>query len=93
MYDQEKLKERLASLTGGIAVVKVGGTSEIEVGEVKDRFEDALNATRAAIEEGIVTGGGTALLYASHKLKVPTKSYDEQIGVDIVKRAVKSPCS
>ena len=68
----------MANLTGGIAVIKVGGASEIEVSEVKDRFEDALNATRAAIEEGIVAGGGTALLYASQNLKhkVKTKSYD-----------------
>ena len=69
----------MASLTGGIAVIKVGGASEIEVKEVRDRFEDALNATRSAIEEGIVSGGGTALLYASANLekKVKTDSFDE----------------
>ena len=64
-YDKEKLQERLAKLAGGVAVIKVGGATEVEVKERKDRVEDALNATRAAVEEGIVTGGGCALLYAS----------------------------
>merc|ERR1711868_81478 len=67
-YEKDKLKERLAKLTGGVAVVKVGGASEVEVGEVKDRINDALCATRAAVEEGIVPGGGSALLHASKAL-------------------------
>lgn len=68
-YDKEKLTERLAKLMGGIGVIKVGGGSEVEVGEIKDRITDALNATKAAVDEGIVVGGGCALLYASRKLK------------------------
>ena len=67
-YDREKLQERLAKLAGGVAVIKVGGASEVEVKERKDRVDDALHATRAAVEEGIVSGGGTALLYASKVL-------------------------
>ena len=67
-YDREKLQERLAKLAGGVAVIKVGGATEVEVKERKDRVEDALNATRAAVEEGIVVGGGCALLYASQSL-------------------------
>merc|ERR1712083_239972 len=67
-YDKEKLQERLGRLTGGVAVIKVGGASEVEVSELKDRIEDALNATKAAYDEGIVPGGGAALLYASKKL-------------------------
>ena len=67
-YDKEKLQERLAKLAGGVAVIKVGGATEVEVKERKDRVEDALNATRAAVEEGIVVGGGCALLYASKEL-------------------------
>merc|ERR1719181_1848582 len=67
-YERDKLKERLAKLSGGVAVIKVGGASEVEVQEVKDRLNDALNATKAALEEGIVPGGGTALLYATRKL-------------------------
>jgi len=67
-YDKEKLQERLGRLTGGVAVIKVGGSSEVEVGELKDRIQDALCATRAASDEGIVPGGGVALLYASKKL-------------------------
>ena len=67
-YDREKLQERLGRLTGGVAVIKVGGASEVEVSELKDRIEDALNATKAAYDEGIVPGGGAALLYASKKL-------------------------
>ena len=91
LYDREKLQQRLASLAGGIAVVKVGGGSEIEVKEVRDRFEDALNATRSAIDEGIVPGGGTALLYASQNLEneIETDTFDEQIGVNIVANAVR----
>ena len=67
-YDKEKLQERMGRLTGGVAIIKVGGASEVEVSELKDRIEDALCATRAAQEEGVVSGGGTALLYASTKL-------------------------
>ena len=67
-YDQEKLQERLAKLAGGVAIIKVGGSSEVEVKERKDRVDDALHATRAAVEEGVVPGGGTALLYASKAL-------------------------
>jgi chaperonin GroEL len=70
-YEAEKLRERLAKLSGGIAVIKVGGGSEVEVGEKKDRFVDALNATRAAVEEGIVPGGGNALLWASRCAYTP----------------------
>ncbi len=68
-YEKDKLKERLAKLTGGVAVIKVGGASEVEVGEVKDRLNDALCATKCAVEEGIVPGGGSALLYASRVLE------------------------
>lgn len=91
-YEAEKLSERLARLVGGVAVLKVGGASDVEVGEKKDRVTDALNATRAAIEEGIVPGGGTALLRASQKLAdVSTSSFDEQKGVDIIKKAITAP--
>jgi len=92
-YEKDKMKERLAKLSGGVAVIKVGGASEVEVNEVKDRLNDALNATRAALEEGIVPGGGTALLRASLKLdglKLP--SLDQQVGVDAIKAALKQPC-
>jgi len=92
-YELEKFQERLAKLSGGVAVIKVGGASEIEVGEKKDRVDDALNATRAAVEEGIVPGGGTALLYASLTLDaVKTDNYDQQVGVDIIRRALQVPC-
>merc|ERR1719324_1229507 len=91
-YEKDKLKERLSKLSGGVAVIKVGGASEVEVGEVKDRFTDALNATRAAVEEGIVPGGGCALLYASTKLEgVKTENMDQAVGVQIVKAALKEP--
>ena len=91
-YDKEKLQERLAKLAGGVAVVKVGGATEVEVKEKKDRVEDALNATRAAVEEGIVVGGGCALLYASQDLdKVKIKGDDQKSGVEIVKKALQSP--
>ena len=84
-YDREKLQERLAKLAGGVAVIKVGGATEVEVKERKDRVEDALNATRAAVEEGIVTGGGCALLYAAQELdKVKAKGDDQKAGVDPV---------
>ena len=91
-YDREKLQERLAKLAGGVAVIKVGGATEVEVKERKDRVEDALNATRAAVEEGIVSGGGCALLYASQDLdKVKVKGDDQKAGVEIVKSALQSP--
>ena len=91
-YDKEKLQERLAKLAGGVAVVKVGGATEVEVKERKDRVEDALNATRAAVEEGIVVGGGCALLYTSQDLdKVKVKGDDQKSGVEIVKKALQSP--
>merc|ERR1719359_233971 len=91
-YEKDKLKERLAKLSGGVAVIKVGGSSEVEVGEVKDRLNDALNATRAAVEEGIVPGGGVALLYASKKLEaLDLGNFDRNVGKDIVKQAVRVP--
>ncbi|KAI8913619.1 chaperonin Cpn60/TCP-1 family [Gorgonomyces haynaldii] len=91
-YEKEKLQERLAKLSGGVAVIKIGGSSEVEVGEKKDRFEDALNATRAAVEEGIVPGGGTALLKASTILhKVKPENFDQGLGVDIVRKAIQAP--
>jgi chaperonin GroEL len=91
-YDREKLQERLAKLAGGVAVIKVGGATEIEVKEKKDRVDDALHATRAAVEEGIVPGGGTALLYAINSLKKLVGSNDDQTrGVDIVRRALQAP--
>ncbi|MCG8511568.1 MAG: chaperonin GroEL, partial [Rhodospirillales bacterium] len=91
-YDKEKLMERLAKLAGGVAVIRVGGSTEIEVKERKDRVDDALHATRAAVEEGIVPGGGTALLYGSRALaKVEGANPDQQVGVDIVRRALQSP--
>ena len=91
-YDREKLQERLAKLAGGVAVIKVGGATEVEVKERKDRVDDALNATRAAVEEGIVTGGGLALLKAASALdKVKTANADQKAGVDIVRRALETP--
>lgn len=91
-YDKEKLQERLAKLSGGVAVLKIGGASEAEVGEKKDRVTDALNATKAAVEEGIVPGGGVALLYASKELeKLPTANFDQKIGVQIIQNALKAP--
>jgi len=92
-YERDKLKERLAKLSGGVAVIKVGGASEVEVNEVKDRLNDALCATRAALEEGIVPGGGTALLRASHRLgDLRLDSMDRQVGVDAIKAALRQPC-
>merc|ERR1712241_908820 len=92
-YEQDKMKERLAKLSGGVAVIKVGGASEVEVNEVKDRLNDALCATRAALEEGIVPGGGTALLYASRKLDgMKLDNLDQQVGVDTIKAALSQPC-
>src|SRR5207253_4940291 len=91
-YDREKLQERLAKLAGGVAVIKVGGSSEIEVKERKDRVDDALHATRAAVEEGIVPGGGTALLYATKALEGLTGANEDQTrGIDIVRRALEAP--
>lgn len=90
-YDKEKLKERLAKLAGGVAVIHVGAPSEIEMKEKKARVEDALNATRAAVEEGIVTGGGTALLRASQKIKTEDLSEGQKFGASIVKRACEEP--
>ncbi len=90
-YDKEKLQERLAKLAGGVAVLKVGGATETEVKEKKDRIDDALNATRAAIEEGIVAGGGTALLRAQKELDAMQVQGDEQFGVAIVRRALEEP--
>ena len=90
-YDKEKLQERLAKLAGGVAVIKVGGATEVEVKERKDRVDDALNATRAAVEEGIVPGGGLALLKAASALdKVKTSNSDQKAGVDIVRRALEA---
>ena len=91
-YDKEKLQERLAKLAGGVAVIKVGGASEVEVKERKDRVDDALHATRAAVEEGIVPGGGTALLYATKALEGLKGANDDQTrGIDIVRKAIQSP--
>lgn len=91
-YDREKLQERLAKLAGGVAVIKVGGASEVEVKERKDRVDDALHATRAAVEEGIVPGGGTALLYATKALEGLKGENDDQTrGIDIVRRAILAP--
>lgn len=91
-YDREKLQERLGKLSGGVAVLKVGGSSEVEVKEKKDRIDDALNATRAAVKEGVVAGGGTALLYATKALdKVKPANQDQHVGVDIIRRALQAP--
>ncbi|MEL3889639.1 chaperonin GroEL [Ferrovibrio sp. MS7] len=91
-YDREKLQERLAKLAGGVAVIKVGGATEIEVKERKDRVDDALHATRAAVEEGIVPGGGTALLYATRAIeKVKVENSDQKHGVEIIRRALQAP--
>merc|ERR1719401_3003826 len=92
-YEKDKLKERLAKLSGGVAVIKVGGASEVEVNEVKDRLNDALCATKAALEEGIVPGGGTALMRASMKLdELKLDNLDQQVGVDAIKAALRQPC-
>lgn len=91
-YEKEKLQERLAKLSSGVAVIRVGGSSEVEVGEKKDRFVDALNATRAAVEEGIVPGGGTALLKASKILaQLKPVNFDQGLGIDIVRKAIQAP--
>jgi chaperonin GroEL len=91
-YDREKLQERLAKLAGGVAVIRVGGATEVEVKERKDRVDDATHATRAAVEEGIVPGGGVALLYAATALDGLTpENNDQKVGIDIVRRALQSP--
>ena len=91
-YDKEKLQERLAKLAGGVAVIKVGGATEIEVKEKKDRVDDALNATRAAVEEGILPGGGVALIRAQKVLdKLSAANEDQKVGINIVRRAVQAP--
>jgi len=91
-YDREKLQERLAKLAGGVAVIRVGGATEVEVKERKDRVDDAMHATRAAVEEGIVPGGGVALLRASEQLKgIRTKNDDQKTGVEIVRKALSYP--
>ncbi|MCH2325992.1 MAG: chaperonin GroEL [Rhodospirillales bacterium] len=91
-YDKEKLQERLAKLAGGVAVIRVGGATEIEVKERRDRVDDALNSTRAAVEEGVVPGGGAALLYAAKSLdKLNVANDDQRVGIDIVRRALQTP--
>ena len=91
-YDREKLQEWLAKFAGGVVVIKVGGATEIEVKERKDRVDDALNATRAAVEEGIVPGGGVALLYAVSALEgLKSENADQEAGINIVRRALESP--
>ncbi|MFD1745864.1 chaperonin GroEL [Rhizobium helianthi] len=89
-YDREKLQERLAKLAGGVAVIRVGGATEVEVKERKDRIDDALNATRAAVQEGIVPGGGTALLRSSTKIAVKGANDDQEAGINIVRRALQA---
>jgi chaperonin GroEL len=91
-YDREKLQERLAKLAGGVAIIRVGGATEVEVKERKDRVDDAMHATKAAVEEGVVAGGGVALLYATKALaKLKPGNHDQQVGVDIVRRAIQMP--
>ena len=91
-YDKEKLQERLAKLAGGVAIIRVGGATEIEVKERKDRVDDAMHATRAAVEEGVVAGGGVALLYAGKRLGgLNPENDDQKVGIDIVRRALRAP--
>jgi len=91
-YDKEKLQERLAKLAGGVAIIRVGGATEIEVKERKDRVDDAMHATRAAVEEGVVAGGGVTLLYASTRLgRLNPVNDDQRVGIDIVRRALQAP--
>jgi chaperonin GroEL len=91
-YDREKLQERLAKLSGGVAIIRVGGATEVEVKERKDRVDDAMHATKAAVEEGVVPGGGVALLYGTRALaKLKTENSDQQAGIDIVRRAITFP--
>jgi len=96
-YEKDKLSERLSKLSGGVAVLKVGGASEVEVNEKKDRITDALNATKAAADSGVVPGGGVALLYASRDLEelkntLKQKNFDQAQGVQIVQKAIQVPC-
>ncbi|MBY0264032.1 MAG: chaperonin GroEL [Holosporales bacterium] len=92
-YDREKLQERLAKLAGGVAVIRVGGATEVEVKERKDRVDDAVHATKAAVEEGIVAGGGTALLFTVQALEgLKAFNDDQRVGIDIIRRAVQAPC-
>ena len=91
-YDREKLQERLGKISGGVAVLRVGGSSEVEVKEKKDRIDDALNATRAAVKEGVVAGGGVALLYATKALdKLTPENQDQKAGIDIIRKAIQAP--
>ena len=91
-YDKEKLQERLAKLAGGVAIIRVGGATEIEVKERKDRVDDAMHATRAAVEEGVVAGGGVTFLYASKRLgRLNPENDDQKVGIDIVRRALQAP--
>src|ERR671939_967003 len=91
-YDREKLQERLAKLAGGVAVIRVGGATEVEVKERKDRVDDAMHATRAAVEEGILPGGGVALLRSVEALKrIRTQNDDQKTGVEIVRKAITWP--
>ncbi|MBL8806507.1 MAG: chaperonin GroEL [Rhodospirillales bacterium] len=91
-YDREKLQERLAKLAGGVAIIRVGGATEIEVKERKDRVDDAMHATKAAVEEGVVLGGGAALLYGTRALEgLRVANHDQQVGIDIVKKALQAP--
>src|SRR5471030_32895 len=91
-YDKEKLQERLAKLAGGVAVIRVGGATEVEVKERKDRVDDAMHATKAAVEEGVVAGGGVALLYATKALeKLKGANDDQKVGIDIIRRAMQTP--
>jgi chaperonin GroEL len=91
-YDREKLQERLAKLAGGVAVIRVGGSTEVEVKERKDRVDDAMHATRAAVEEGVVAGGGVALLYATRALEgLKPGNDDQRVGIEIVRRAIQWP--
>ncbi|HEX5421263.1 MAG TPA: TCP-1/cpn60 chaperonin family protein, partial [Gammaproteobacteria bacterium] len=91
-YDRDKLQERLAKLAGGVAIIRVGGATEVEVKERKDRVDDAMHATRAAVEEGVVPGGGVTLLYASKALgRLKPENDDQRVGIDIVRRALQAP--
>ena len=91
-YDREKLQERLAKLAGGVAVIRVGGATEVEVKERKDRVDDAMNATRAAVEEGVVAGGGVALLHSIKALDAIKPGNDDQrVGIEIVRKAIQAP--
>ncbi len=91
-YDRDNLEQRLAKMSGGVAVISVGGASEVEVSERKDRVDDAMHATRAAVEEGVVPGGGVALLYAERALKkLKPENHDQQVGIDLIARALQAP--